>query len=241
MIRRILGVALSIVVIVGSISGNALASSERLLTDDEKIELSRNLDELNIQVETQKMLIEKLENGQLWDCMREESISAFANMEFNFTPDNLVKRMVFEDGSVLQQEVDFEEATITRGLSESNGSIQTYSFMRTTYKDVKISISNGLSGGGFYADYVIDLNAYNDGILSVRDPYCNVVGGDYSEMSVTINRSYEDYSKKKPAEATYSVHISYLGNAGAETLIIKMYVGNDKMVYGKLGEVSIGY
>lgn len=114
--------------------------------------------------------------------------------------------------------------------------------MRTTFKDVQISAKNGFCGGGFYADYVLDFNAHNDGIISVRDPYCNVLGGDYKDMSVTINRSYENYSKKKPAEATYSVHVTYLANiGGAETFTIKMYVGNDKLVYGKLGEVSFSY
>lgn len=243
MIKRFIGLALSVLVAAGSISVDVWASNEKvLLTTDEKLEISRNLDELEVSAENQEKLIDKLENGELWDCMKEENVSAFNDMEFDFTPDNSIKRMVFADGSVLQQAVNFEDATITRGFSRSDGTAQTYSAMRTTYENVQISIKNGLSGGGFYATYVIDWNAHNDGIISVKDPYCNVLGGDYSDLSVTINRAYESYSKKAPAEATYSVHVSYLGNiAGAETLIMKMYVGNNKMVYGKLGEVSISY
>ena len=52
---------------------------------------------------------------------------------------------------MLQQSIEFE------------GSIRAFSAMKTTYNNVKISINNGLSGGGFYASYVIDWNAHNDG------------------------------------------------------------------------------
>ena len=243
MIKRFIGLVLSVLVVVGSISVDVWASSEKvLLTADEKLEISRNLDELEVPAETQEKLIDKLENGELWECMKEENVSAFNDMEFDFTPDTPVKRMVFKDGSVLQQVVDFENANIARGFSRNGDTVQTYSAMRTTYENVLIGVANGLSGAGFYATYVIDWNAHNDGIISVKDPYCKVVGGDYSEMSVTINQSYENYTKKKPAEATYSVHVTYLASLGAaETFIIKMYVGNDKMVYGKLGEVSFSY
>lgn len=213
MIKRLVGIVFSVLVIAGSISTDVWAASESvLLTEDEKIEISRNLDELEVSPEIQEKLINKLENGELWDCMKEENVKTFNEMEFDFSPDASVKRMVFEDGSVLQQSVNFEDAIITKDLGRSRSTVQTRSAMRTTFEDVQISIKNGLSGGGFYATYVIDWNAYNDGIISVKDPYCNVIGGDYSDMCVTINQAYENYSKKKPAEATYSVHISYLGN-----------------------------
>lgn len=238
-----MGLILSVFMVAGGISQDVRAANENIfLSWEQKVEIFENLDVLNVPLETQKKLINKLENGELWDCMKEENIIAFDNMQFNFTPDNPVKRMVFKDGSVLQQTVNFKDATIVGDSRRNYGVAQTYSFMRTTFEDVQISINNGLSGGGFYADYVIDWNAHNDGIISVRDPYCNVIGGDYSDMNVTINQAFEIYSKKKPAEATYTVHVSYLANiGGAETLIIKMYVGNDKMVYGKLGKVSISY
>lgn len=206
------------------------AEEVNLLSAEERREVCESLTELDVPIETQVALIKKLEAGQVWDCMKEENIEKFNAMEYRFSPENSTKRLVCENGSVLQQSIEFD------------GSIRAFSAMKTTYNNVKISINNGLSGGGFYASYVIDWNAHNDGILSVKDPYCNVLGGDYSEMSVTINRAYENYSKKKPAEATYTAHISYVGKiGGAETLILKMYVGNDKMVSGKVGTVSISY
>ncbi|MCR5255736.1 MAG: hypothetical protein K6D96_07355 [Acetatifactor sp.] len=149
--------------------------------------------------------------------------------------------MVFEDGSVLQQTIELEDNN-TNILGESPSHIGIMSAMRTTFSDVKLSVSNGLCSGGFYATYVIDWNAHNDGIIAVKDPFCNVIGGSYSEMSVGINRSYESYANRKPAEATYTVNVHYtVLMGGSETFIIKMLVGNDKMVVGKIGTVSISY
>lgn len=204
------------------------AAEKQTLPMEYRTEIMENLTELDIPFEDQEMLIRKLENGEIWDSMKEENIELFHSTNFFFSPETPVKRMVFPDGSVLQQTVEFNDSITPIRNARSA--------MRTTFSDVQISVNNGVSGGGFYATYVIDWNAHNDGIISVRDPYCNVIGGDYSDLSVIINNSYENYSRKKPAEATYSVHVSYIcGIGGAETLYIKMYVGNDKMVYGKLG------
>jgi len=226
-IKKMLALTLCCVMFVGF---EAQASETLVLTREMREELKDNLEELGVPYDVQEALISKLQSGEVWDSMKEENIEKFYAMEFHFTPETPIKRMVFDDGSVLQQEIEFKDSDVQ--------SKNARSAMRTTFTDVKIGVKNGLSGGGFYATYVIDWNAHHDGIISVKEPFCNVLCGDYSELSVRIDNAFEVYSKKQPAEATYSVHISYAQGLAAETLYIKMYVGNDKMVSGKLGSVN---
>lgn len=200
---------------------------EPISLDTEVIkELKMELDSLDIPLETQDFLIQKLEKGETWDCMNPEKIAEVPKDYLVPTLKDPVKRYVFEDGSVIEN-----------SILVSN-TINPLIPMPIYYDNVKISGKNGLVGGGFYADYCIDGNS-NDRISAVRDSYINVVGGSYSNKELSIVRSAEDTSRKKPAEAILTADISYLGDIGAaETFHFKMFVGNDQMMSGFLGKIS---
>lgn len=155
---------------------------------------------------------------------------------------NPIKRYVFEDGSVIENRIDLDSSTkIIAPINSITKNITPMALMPVYYYNVKISIKNGLSGGGFYADYCIDYNN-NDRILAVRDSYINVILGSYSNKQLTIVRSSEDTYYRKPAEATLTADVSHVANvAGAYTFHFKMYVGNDRMISGMLGEIGSVY
>ncbi|MCR4431212.1 MAG: hypothetical protein NUV45_09375 [Tepidanaerobacteraceae bacterium] len=233
--KKSISVILCVVVIL-SISFSALAKDNVSFSLEEnmKSKIRSNLDELSIDRETQDKLIKKLERGELWDSMNPEKVSQVPIRDLTPSIDKPVKRVVFEDGSVIENKIDFSEATIKEIYAESSSDMQPKATI-TYYKNVKVSGKKGTVGGGFYADYYINWDYDEDGISAVRDSYINVVGGSYSNKELKIVKSRENASG--PAEATLTADISYGGYAG-ETFHFKMYVGHDKMVSGFLGEVE---
>ncbi len=235
MVKKIISVILCIVVIL-SMTFNALAKDNVSFTLEESVKskIRANLDELSVDKKTQDALIQKLERGELWDSMNPDKISLVLAEDLIPNIYEPVKRVIFEDGSVIENIIDFSEATIKEIYAESDGIVQPQ-VQITYYYDVKVSGKNGLYGGGFYADYYIDWDYDQDTIMDVRDSYINVVGGTYSNKELEIVNQRENYSG--PAEATLTADITFFDHAGT-TFHFKMYVGNDKMVSGFLGQVE---
>lgn len=203
-------------------------------------EIRASLDSLDIDYATQTRLITKLQNGEVWDSMDSEKINSISEDLLTPTIDSPIKRVVFEDGSVYESEIEFLTLDVSKNSDSLSSVIQPLG-MRDFYTSVNVKATNGLSGGGFYADYYIDWNTA-DGITKVKDSYINVVGGSYSNKSLSIIKSSENSSMKIPAEANLTADISYAaGIGGGETFHLKMYVGNNKMVSGMLGKIKSVY
>lgn len=231
-------IILSIVFLLSFSSMVAASPNHKINLEETEInQLRENLESLSIDKNTQDKLIEKMENGEMWDSMNPEKINEIDPMLLTPTMDEPIKRVVFEDGSVIENRITFlESPTQIQNGASLLGDIQPMA-MRVYKYAIKISAKNGASGGGFYADYYIDGN-YADGIIKVYDSYINVVAGSYTNKKVTINRGVELPGSKKPATATLSADITYV--KGADTFILKMYVGNDKMMSGLLRDIGTG-
>ncbi len=212
-------------IMVFSLSTAAFASSNEIqLSPTDKQELHKNLTELGITQKTQSKLIQKLERGQVWDSMNPDMISKVPANALTPTENSPIKRFVFPDGSVIQVEMSpnntpESESHLFMAMSSSSGS-GYYS-----YTDKKISITSGLVGYGFYADFTL-VNGSYDYISDVYDPFVNVIGGSGSINSLNIDRSTE--TSTRPATATLSVQVDFAGGVAASgTHILKFEVSND--------------
>lgn len=235
MVKKIISIILCVVAIL-SITVNVLAKDNVsfILEENVKSKIRANLDELSIDKKTQDDLIQKLECGQLWDSMNPDKVSLVPVEDLLPSIDEPVKRFIFEDGSVIENQIDFSEATIKETYAESYNIAQPRAQI-THYYGVKVSGKNGTYGGGFYADYYINWDYNQDAIMAVRDSYINVVLGSYSNKNLKIVKRVENSSG--PAEATLTADLTFF-NLGGATFHFKMYVGNDKMVSGFLGKVQ---
>lgn len=215
---------LLVLVIIFILGCLPVGAAEHLDFEKEQL-LRQGLTELHISPQVQAQLIEKLQRGEMWDSMNPEKIALLPAAALCPTPDKPVRRIIFEDGSVLEYRMEFLNAPV--------------SILRTPmpvyYYNVKVSATDGANGGGFFADYYIDGNG-NDGITAVRDPYLNVLLGSYSNLQCQIVRGVENTRSKIPAEATLTAQIT--NPLGSSTFHIKMLVGNDKMLCGMLGKIS---
>jgi len=241
--RKLFIVLIAIMMLVLS-TFSVMAKQSDSIDKETVKEIKVNLKELGIDDKTSNELINKLLKGEKWDSFNAEKVSKIAVEDLIPTYNDPVKRVVFEDGSVILNELDFSECTIVRTSSEmdilniANAAGASRAYNKVYYNNVKVSGKKGLCGGGFYADYYIDY-AYCDSISAVRDSYINVVGGSYSNKILTLNREFESTVSQIEAEATLNADISYiLGIGGAETFTLKMYVAKDTMHSGMLGTVT---
>lgn len=227
--KKLLTLLLSAVLMISS-TCFVSANDKNVLSEKVILEIKKSLTDLSIDDNTQERLITKLEEGQLWDSMNKEKVNAIPTELLSVSLEEPVKRVVFEDGSVLENRIE------TVDVNQDKISVNLVA--RNYYKNVKVSFNNGLSGGGFYADYYIDYN-YNDAITKVKDSYINVIGGSYSDKKLQIVNPAEDEIYEEPAEAVLTADINYVGKIGAsETLIFKLLVGNDKAVWGIVDRIG---
>lgn len=222
-------------------STNVDAKMSQALNSEQVGQIKEQFYELGISNKTQDLLIKKLQSGKLLDCMIEKKVAEIPVEDLTPTVFCPTKRVVFKDGSVLENKIEIPISSLIKSVLTTDNSIGIQSSMETRFNNVKVSAKNGISGGGFYTDYIIDYKT-NDRILNVRDPYCNVIAGNYKDLTLVINRYIENSTVKKAAETTYSANVTYVGGiGGAETLTIKMYIGKDKMKSGILGRVDTIY
>lgn len=159
----------------------------------------------------------------MWDGMDPEKTALVPAMALCPTPDEAVKRITFEDGSILKYKMEL--------LNDSAVIFRTP--MPVYYNNIKVSATDGANEGGFFADDYID---GNDDITAVCDPYLNILFGSYSDLKCQIIRSTENTHSKIPVEATLAAQIT--NPLGSSTFHIKMFAGNDKRRSGILGKIS---
>ncbi|WP_427337688.1 hypothetical protein [Caloranaerobacter sp. DY30410] len=151
--------------------------------------------------------------------MNEDKVSKIPRSLITPTIQDPVKRYVFEDGSVLLVEI-FGGNAKKKQVNKIHDMFANDMFIPenisgsgyTIIEDQRVSIKRGLVAIGFTIDYCY-VNGGYDYIIDVRKPYCNVVGGTYSDLNLSIVRKRETASL--PAEAVASANVSFIGGIAA--------------------------
>lgn len=192
------------------------------LSIDEEASLTGFLSENDVDSSTINSLIDKVNKGELWDCLKEE----YNNIEpsyVNTSPNGeTTEKYVYPDGSIKVCEINAPQDIQSRSVSDifwNSGS--GYSIAR----GAKVRESVGLATASFYADFELIRGGY-DQINRVYDYSITTLGGTYSSPSLSIVRSKESVSY--PAEAKLNFDFSFYNGSAGQTCWVKLKVGNDK-------------
>lgn len=125
--KKLLSIMLSVVLCIGLFSTSATAATpvkfkqiEAKLTD---AELQSMFDKNNVPKDKQKILREKLEKGELWDCYNEEKVKEMPSEYRFFDPFKKYQEKIyrFEDGSFIKTSLTQGEVTeINSNTSDRN-------------------------------------------------------------------------------------------------------------------------
>lgn len=193
-------------------------AAELTLSNEDISEIKAALHEYGITEEVQESLIEKLENGEVWDCMNPEKTSQIPEGYLNVSIDDPIKRYEFPDGSFIETKLEIVNDDSISTYDVTGGSTSSGSgYVNRT--GVKISASKGaLLVWGFYADFTHVQSGY-DQISRVYGEFV-MGGGNVSSLTLQLVKAKED--SNGPAQAKFSAQTSTSG-----TLLLYLNVGSD--------------
>lgn len=199
---------------------SAQEASKDNLNGSEKEKIKENFNELGIDQETQNVLIEKLENGEKLDSMKEENLQKAANDVQNMSL-NDSKTITFADGSKIVYGTKLEDENKDIQPMASTGSHSVKSYWNT-----------GVLNYSFHTDFVIRAGKNNDYIQKSYNPSVTLLvpGGSYSGEKVTVERKNEtstkraysrmDFKYSVPLGGSSNVHLYFnVGNNTYETTL----------------------
>ena len=199
-------------------------AAEFTLSNEDLSEIKAALHEYGITEEVQESLIEKLENGEVWDCMNPEKTSQIPEGYLNVSIDDPIKRYDFPDGSFIETKLEIvkDDFISNYDITEGSTSSGTGYVNRT---GVKITASKGaLLGMGFFADFTHVQSGY-DQISRVYDQWVKVIGGNASSVTLQIVKANED--SNGPAQAKLTAQVNWLGIGTSGTEWLYLNVGSD--------------
>lgn len=191
----------------------AKETSNYKLSKSEKKEIARNFDTLGIDEATQKKLIEKIENGEVIDAMKEENLQKAADDMQNIAL-NESKTITFEDGSKIKYGTKLENVNESDiKLTASPGSYTAKSYWYT-----------GILNYSFYSDFVIRSGKNNDYITDAYNPILTLIGpGSYTGEKASVIRRYETSTR-----FAYSrMDFKYSVPTGSSNVSLYFNVGNN--------------
>ncbi len=179
------------------------ANEKVSLSKEEKVQLSSNFDDLGINKITQMELIDKIENGETLDSMKEENLQKVANNAGNLNESDSI---TFEDGS----KIVYGNELVNTGLIQPMLASGTYTVKSYWY--------TGVLNYSFYSDFVIKSGDNNDYIKKSYNPDVSVLvpGGSYSNKEVTIERKYETSSRRAYSRMDFDYSVPYGGTSSVD-------------------------
>lgn len=206
--KRIKGlfILLAAVMFVLPITAGAESYNEtECFTNQDFTEIEKALLSENVPEEKVEGLIEKLENGELWDSMKEE----YRNIKPQIAEDSY-KKTIYPDGSfVIDEVIDKTPANEkeTRAIIRSNS--------------VRIKKNLVLVGASFDMDYERNTLTNQARILSQYNKNVWTFGGTYSNLK---SGYWTDWRSPTNAWMSFDINLG-IGNIGASSLgWIKGYV-----------------
>lgn len=189
---------------------SAEESTKFKFSDSEKEQLEKNFSELGIDKDTQIKLINKLENGEVLDSMKEENLrKVSAEMQKNEGLNDYTV-ITFEDGSKLAYGSEVVNTDGIQPMKHANGNYT-----------IKSSWTWGFVSFSFYSDIV--LRTGYDYIVKSYNPNVTVIGGSKSDEKVTIERKYETATKR----AYSRMDFNYSLPTGSSSMDLFFQVGNN--------------
>lgn len=201
------------------------------------------LTKYHVEEKVQKELIEKLENGEVWDSVNNqktpiktevtqdedginETVSRFADGSVSVTTVEPVS-VEFTESSEVPVTPSFSSSTKNAGsigtFAVSPGTVSSGSGYKT-FKKAKVSQYAGFINASFYANFTI-VQGGNDYISNVYDWKVVTYFGTYAFNEFKITRKTESLSGKASAKLTFSYGL-YNGGLGGNCWL-KLHVGKD--------------
>lgn len=201
---------LGLLIIVISFNLPVYANSN-VLSEKDLNRVKDFLNEYDVNEEKQELLIQKYENGILWDSMLENTPVRSVEKELTKT----IKTIdYYEDGSVKVTEIEKEPYSTSAVLSgEVNPSAVTGGKWEsgTGYRNCygcDIRVNHGIVDMSFKADFSVLQHGYSSISRVYRGDYF-IAGGSVDNEILRINQAKESYYY--PAEAEYTITFnSYL-------------------------------
>lgn len=170
--------------------------------------------------DVQDKLIEKVNNGQLIDSMK-EGIEPI-NIESIKNESGLYTKFTYPDGSI---KIVSDISSLNRDYaSVDGGTIVSSSAYHTHLKDVKIYASIGIVSCFYYADLIYNRDAF-DKLNDIYDYSISVIGGTYSEVDFGIDRANE--TSGYPAKGHLAFKYTTYAGTSDFTIRLNVFVGND--------------
>lgn len=181
-----------------SISKNNFKTQEN---NQEYAKLIQKLDNEGIDKNTQKALIEKLKDGELWDSLKPESVPVAEEKCISSDGSMYIKR-IFEDGSIIKV---LDYSTNARATPNINyGETISSSLYHTEYKGGRVGIDLIIADFGMRVDWT--WNRYNKSVIKrVYSPWATSIGADI-DITVQPNTSNKTMQVKIKIPFAGSAH-----------------------------------
>ncbi|MDJ0333526.1 hypothetical protein [Planococcus sp. S3-L1] len=196
------------------------------ISKDEINQLKTFFNDYDVNQETQAILLEKLNAGELWDSFKkdERPVHIF-EVEKN---DIFEKVEEYKDGSIIVSSVDygtveFSDNNLISPLGITPGTATSGSGYKT-FKKAKVYYNGGVANAYFYANFTI-VQGGNDYISNAYDPKVTAIGGSASDITLGVTRSKETLDNK--ASAKLSFNFTNFNNTGSVNGWLKLNVGKD--------------
>lgn len=198
-------------------------------------EIIDGFNEYKVDKETQEALLEKLDDGKIWDSLDPNAEPVESHVQ-KFENGFSKKVDTYADGSVVatEVEIDYPEIapqpsgniralatpTVSGGTVTSGSGYLTVTGAKVNYDAVVIKCF-------FYANYQLVQGAYDkiSWVSPTAEAYIHIIGGTFSERQMSLPKSAENING--PAYATLSF-IASASSIGTMACLLKLSVGNDK-------------
>lgn len=191
-------------------------NEENTLTEKDKSEVDDWMKSNGVKKDTRESLIEKLEDGEVWDSMNSSSPVKVEKL------DKSSIKETYADGSILIK--GMEDVPVRTLRSLSGGETSSGSGYQNV-KGKKVYVYGGTINAQFYADYTLVNNGY-DYISKVYNKKVVGVGMVASNVDLGITQTKENGNG--PAEATLDFEITSIGGWAGGNGYLKLFVGNDE-------------
>lgn len=186
-----------IIITITSVPKPVQASTGILKESDLKT-LTQMFENHNIDKDTQKFLIEKLENGQLWDSVLGKQPIYSVKLDESTTKE------IFEDGSFCITSVEAVKDEELNPYDISIGKVVTGTGY-SNYTKAKVYKYLGLINCAFYADFTL-IDGVGSYISRVYDDSITTIGISIKNSSLSIRIPKESYNQ--PAEAVLRMELA---------------------------------
>ena len=202
------------------------------ISQEDIIQIKSFLNQYDVDQETQTILLEKLNAGDIWDSLKkgEEPIRSFEIQ----TNDIVEKVEEYKDGSIVVSSIDYESVEEFENIKPLKGNListlgvdpgtKTSGSGYANYKKAKVYYNTGIANAYFYADFTL-VNGGYDYIDRVYDHKVTAFGGSASEISLTLTKAKENANGKASAKLDFN-YINF-NTTASTTCWLKLTVGGD--------------